>query len=264
MLTEVKKQLKVSLLSVKYGFMREALNKASLFSSIFFMIINNSCMIVQWIVLFSLKDNFGGYSFKEVLLLWGLAASTYGVSRFFFRKSFNLSQTIVSGALDNYIVQPKSILLSAIISECEPSALGDIIFGYIMYFMYGFKIHTFILFTLFTITGGLMIVAVAVILGSLSFWLTNSDQIADVGNSLVTNFATYPDGIFKGVARMMLYTIIPVGITNFIPSRAIISFNPTLLLINIGATILFILTAFAIFYRGLRRYSSSNLMNARV
>ena len=100
MLTEVKKQLKVSLLSVKYGFMREALNKASLFSSIFFMIINNSCMIVQWIVLFSLKDNFGGYSFKEVLLLWGLAASTYGVSRFFFRKSFNLSQTIVSGDLD--------------------------------------------------------------------------------------------------------------------------------------------------------------------
>src|SRR5574344_2864754 len=117
MLTEAKNQLKVIGLSLKYSLMREMLNKASFVSNIFFMILNNSCMIVQWIILFSIKEDFGGYTFKDVLLLWGLAATIYGFAHFFFRKSFSLSGTIVNGKLDAYIVQPKNILLSIITSE---------------------------------------------------------------------------------------------------------------------------------------------------
>lgn len=75
MLTAVKNQIKVTFLSIKYAVLREMLNKVSFISNIIFMILNNSCMIVQWIVLFSLKSDIGGYSFKQILLLWGLAAS---------------------------------------------------------------------------------------------------------------------------------------------------------------------------------------------
>ena len=63
MLTEVKNQWKVTRLSIKYALVRELLNKATFLSNIFFMILNNSCMIVQWIVLFAIKDNMGGYTF---------------------------------------------------------------------------------------------------------------------------------------------------------------------------------------------------------
>ena len=264
MLQEVKNQLRVTTKTIKYGLMREMINKTSFLMNIAFMILNNASFIIQWIVVYSLKEDVGGYTFNQVLLLWAIAASTYGFSHFIFKKSYYLSDVITNGKLDSFLVQPKNVLISVITTDIEVSALGDILYGYIVLVISGLTVTKFILFTFFSITGAIIITDIAVILGSLSFWLTNSDQIADVGNSLVTNFATYPDGIFKGVARMMLYTIIPVGITNFIPARAIISFNPTLLLINIGATILFILTAFAIFYRGLRRYSSSNLMNARV
>ncbi len=264
MLTEAKNQLKVIGLSLKYSLMREMLNKASFVSNIFFMILNNSCMIVQWIILFSIKEDFGGYTFKDVLLLWGLAATIYGFAHFFFRKSFSLSGTIVNGKLDAYIVQPKNILLSIITSEITVSAIGDFIFGYIMYFIYGFSIESFILFTLFTITGGLMLTSASIILNSLSFWFTNSDMIADVGNSLLVNFATYPDGIFKNVTKVLLYTLVPVGVINYIPINVILNFNIYLLLINVCISILLVLLAFIVFNRGLKRYSSSNLMNARI
>ena len=33
----------------------------------------------------------------------------------------------------------------------------------------------------------------------------------------MTNFATYPDGIFKGIAKFILYTVIPVGLSSYIP-----------------------------------------------
>ena len=228
------------------------------------MILNNACMIVQWIVLFSIKDNMGGYTFKQVLLLWGVAAGTYGVSRFFFKKSFNLSETINSGKLDAYIVQPKNILLSTITSDIEVSALGDMSFALIVYFIYGFNVTTFILYLFFCITGGIMLTAISVILNSLSFWLNNADMISDVGNSLMVNFATYPDGIFKGITKWLLFTLVPVGIVDYIPIKVLIEFNPYLLLINMGVCLFLIILAWLIFYKGLRRYSSSNLMSARI
>ena len=170
MLTEVKNQIKVTLLSIKYALVREMLNKTTFITNVIFMILNNACMIFQWIILFSLKDNFGGYTFKMVILLWGIASATYGFSHFFFRNAYKLSNTINSGKLDSYLVQPKNALISCITSDITPSALGDIIYGYIMLLIYGITLENFILFTFFVICGGLMLTAISVILNSLSFW----------------------------------------------------------------------------------------------
>ena len=264
MLTEVKNQAKISLLSIKYSLMREMLNKTTFISNIVFMILNNASMIIQWIILFSLKENVGGYEFKEVLLLWGIAASTYGFAHFFLAGAFDLSTMITNGKLDSYLVQPKNVLISICTSNIKVSAIGDLIYGYIMLFVVGFSIKNFILFTLFIITGGLILASFSVILSSLSFWITKSDLISDTGNSLVVNFSSYPDGIFKGLVKILLYTIIPLGISTYIPVKLLTDFNIYLFLIVILSTILIIALAFIIFNRGLKRYSSSNLMIARI
>ena len=57
MLTVVKNQVKVTLLNIKYALMREMLNKTTFITNIVFMILNNACFIVQWIILYSIKDN---------------------------------------------------------------------------------------------------------------------------------------------------------------------------------------------------------------
>lgn len=81
---------------------------------------------------------------------------------------------------------------------------------------------------------------------------------------MVTQFGTYPEGIFNKAIKIFLYTIVPVGIANYMPLQIIINFNVINLLIVIGCTVLIVALAFIIFYRGLRRYSSSNLMSARI
>lgn len=264
MLTEAKNQLKVTAQSIKYALQREMLNKVTFISNIIFMVLNNACFIVQWVILYSLKDNVGGYSFKQVLLLWGMAAMTYGISRFFFKDSFELSEIISSGKLDNYLIQPKNVLISCITSSVEVSALGDMIYGLIMLCIFGLSIKNILLFVLCAILGGLVIVSIAVIFASLSFWFTRTEMISNTINSMMTNFATYPEGIFKGIIKVMFYTILPLGLTTYLPVQIIseVSLIPILYLL-LGATI-FISLAFIIFYKGLKRYSSTNLMNARV
>lgn len=264
MLMEVKNELKIAFKSVKYALIREMLNKTTFITNIVFMILNNASFIIQWIILYSLKDNVGGYTFKQVILLWGIASATYGFSHFFFKKAFKLSDTINNGKLDSYLVQPKNVLLQAITTDVETSAIGDILYGYIMLFVYGFTIPRFLLFTCFIICGGLILTSISVILSSLSFWFSKSDIIADTGNSLMLNIATYPDGIFKGVAKILLFTIVPVGIVNYLPVRIISEFNIFLFIIVIFVTLLLIFIAFYIFFKGLKRYSSSNLMIARI
>ena len=261
---EVKSQFRVTLLSIKYAIMREMLNKATFVSNVVFMILNNASFIVQWIVLFSLKSNIGGYSLNQVLLLWAMAASTYGFSHFFFRRAYHLSDIINTGKLDSYLVQPKNVLLSVITTDVEPSALGDILYGYIIVFISGFTIRKLFLFTIFSISGGILITAFSVILCSLSFWFQRSEMIADTGNGMVTTFATYPDGIFKGFVKALLYTIIPIGIANYMPVKIITQFNSYLIIPVILVPIVFVIVAYIVFYKGLRRYSSSNLMIARI
>ena len=106
--------------------------------------------------------------------------------------------------------------------------------------------------------------AITVILSSLSFWLNKSDIIAETGISMMTHFATYPDGIFKGITKILLYPIIPVGIINYIPVKLLIEFDIRLFLLVMLATVVLTTLAFLVFNKGLKRYSSSNLMSARI
>jgi len=264
MLTEAKNQFKISMLSVKYALIREMLNKTTFLTNIIFMVLNNASFIIQWAVLYSLKDNVGGYTFKQVLLLWAIAATTFGFAHFFFKKAFELSDIINNGKLDSFLVQPKNVLISTITTDVDTSALGDILYGFIMLFICGTTPFNFILFTIFSICGGFILVSLSVIFSSLSFWFNKTDVLADTSNRLMTNFATYPDGIFKGVVKIMLYTIIPVGITSYIPVRLLTEFNIGLFILIIIVTIVLVTLAFLIFNKGLKRYSSSNLMSARV
>ena len=264
MLTVVKNQLKVNYLTIKYAIIRELLNKVTFFTNVFFMILNNASFIIQWVVLFSIRDEMGGYTLKQVLLLWGFASFTYGFSHFFFKKAYDLHETINTGKLDAFLVQPKNVLLQAITSDVEPSALGDMIYGFIVLIIYGITIKRFLLFTLLGILGGLCLTCVSIIMSSLSFWFAKTDVIADTTNSLMTNFATYPDGIFKGVVKVLLYTLIPVGITAYLPVRIMVNFELEYFLIVLGVTITLIILSFIIFNLGLKSYSSSNLMVARI
>ena len=151
MLTVVKNQIKVSFYSFKYSLMREMINKTTFLSNIIFMILNDATLIIQWLVLFSLVDEVGGYGMREVLIMWGLTANIYGISRLFFKSAYNLSSTINTGKLDAYLVQPKNVLISYITSSVSVSAIGDIIFGYIMLFLFGFSFSNLLIFSLLSI-----------------------------------------------------------------------------------------------------------------
>ena len=85
MSTGVKNQLRVCALSVKYNIMREMLNKVTFLTNTCFMMLNNAAFIIQWLILFRLKGDIGGYTMREVMLLWGSPAAASGFRTFCLR-----------------------------------------------------------------------------------------------------------------------------------------------------------------------------------
>lgn len=264
MLTAVRGQLRVCLLSVKYNIMREMLNPVTFVTNIVFMMLNNAAILVQWFILFRLRDDIGGYTMREVVLLWGLTAASFGLSRVLFTRAFSLSELIISGKLDSYLVQPKNVLLSVMTSATNVSAIGDFLYGLILLLACGFRVSRLFLFLLFTLTGTVIVTAFALILGNLSFWLVRSEMLGNQMVSGMISFMTYPDGIFQGISRFLLYFVIPVGMAVYHPVHIMTEFDVRMFFEVIGYAGLLMTAAVIIFYRGLRRYSSSNLMEAKM
>lgn len=264
MLTAVKNQLRVCLLSLKYNIMREMVNKVTFLTNVCFMVLNNASLLVQWFILFRLREDVGGYTLREIMLLWGLTAASFGLSHILFARAFSLSELIIKGKLDAYLVQPKNVLVSVITSSTDISAIGDFLYGVALACACSPGIGGFFLFLLFTVTGTIIFTAFALLIGSFSFWFLRMDMLENQAVMGMISFATYPDGIFQGISRFLLYYIIPVGMAVWHPVHMINSFHAGTLFTVLGYALLLLTAAVCVFYRGLRRYSSGSLMTARL
>lgn len=255
--------MRVCLLSIKYNVMREMVNKVTFLTNVGFMVLNNATFLVQWMILFRLRGDVGGYTFREIMLLWGLVAASFGLSHILFARVFSLSDLIINGKLDAYLVQPKNVLVSVITSATDVSAIGDFLYGIVVVLLCDPGVGGFFLFLLFTVTGAVVFTAFALLLGSLSFWFVRMDMLQNQMVMGIVSFGTYPDGIFKGISRFLLYFMIPVGMAVWYPVHVIVRFDAGMFFTVVVYAALLSVVSVAVFYRGLRRYASGNLMVAR-
>lgn len=259
MLTEARNNIKFLFLSMKYNILREMLNKASFLMNVFLMMLNNVSLIIQWVVLFSLKDDFNGYSFEDQMLTISLSALTFGLTFLFFGGVDNIATFIEHGALDKYLTKPKSVLISVLTSRTQISGFGDILFGIILFLIYFHKPTEILLYIVVGFLSFIIMLSFFIIIHSITFWFIRfSDTVETLGSAYVS-FSMYPRTIFDTSIKVIMHTIIPIGFSIYIPVMLFQEFSIIKLLILIIFTCLFFLFARFIFYRGLRRYTSSNM-----
>ncbi len=264
MLMEVKNNLRIMFLSIKYNFMKAMENNVAFLTSVIMMIFNNATFIIQWITIFSIKEYIGGYTLNDVMLFWAIAAGSLGLSHLIFYGTSKIPEYIEEGKLDAYLTMPKNVLCQVITSSLEPSALGDLLYGFIALIIFNFSIKNLLLYIILIIFGCLIYTSMCVIYLSFTFKYTRSGQFTEVIRDVFINLSLYPDVIFPKFIKFLGYTLIPSGLATWIPVHLIMDFSITNLLVLIGTTFIFIILAFYTFNRGLKKYTSSNLVSARI
>lgn len=227
----------------------------------FGMILNNSAFIFFWWILFNNVNTIGGYSFQDEMMLWSVMSSSFGLCFVMFGNVNQITKMILNGELDTYLLQPKDPLLNILCSKTVVSAWGDTLYGIILFFLIkGLDIKNFLLFLIFCITGALIFSSVLVSFHALSFYTGNTEGLTQLVIEFLISFGIYPEGIFKNGVKFILYTIIPAAFIVYIPASVINHFSLFMLLEVLGVAVLWIAIAYAMFYRGLKKYESGNLI----
>ncbi|MBN1648666.1 MAG: ABC-2 family transporter protein [Spirochaetales bacterium] len=240
--------------------------RGAFFMQVFFMALNNSAFIVFWLILYSkIGTDIKGYQFSDVMFLWSLVPIGYGLSVVFLGNASQISQIICNGELDVYLTQPKPVLLNLLAGRMQVSGWGDIIYGFILFFAaVPFSVPGLLVLVFGGIMYGILMAAVRVIYHSLTFHFGNAEDFAQTASEMSLNFALYPESIFKGAARVMLHSIIPVAYMIFLPVSLIKAFSWRTIGTLVLADTLIIALAVLVFYRGLKRYESGNRMGSRL
>lgn len=223
------------------------------------MALNNAIFFTFWIVLLSRVPTIRGYALGDVAVLYGVVAVAHGLAVFFAGGIQYLSRMIHDGELDALIAQPKPTLLYAIGLRSQPSGLGDIVSGLAMIALSGRIGWPGLPIALLAgVAGGIVLVATAVLLHSSAFWLGRTESASRQLYEATLLFSLYPDTLFGGPMRLILFTIVPAGFVGYLPAALIkVPSAATALLIMAGVAA-YAAAAAWVFDRGLRTYASGS------
>jgi ABC-2 type transport system permease protein len=228
------------------------------------MMLNNLMLLFFWKMLFTNFPALNGWVFLDVVTLYAVVAAGFGLTGIIFGNAGNVARIIASGDLDYYLALPADPLLHLLVSHMSMTDWGDLFFGVLLYLIaVPLAWQRLPLFLGLTILVSTIFVGFSVIVGSLTFWMGRADQLAERLRLSLLNFSLYPIDIFPGVARLLLYTLIPSAFVGSVPAQLLRTFDAGWFLRLIACALIISLSARWIFYRGLRRYESGNLVTVR-
>jgi ABC-2 type transport system permease protein len=219
------------------------------------MALNNAIFFTFWVVLLQRVGTIRGYALADVVVLYGVVAGGVGLATVLAGGVRQLARSIHEGELDAVLSQPKPTLLYVLFRRSNPSGLGDLVSGCVMIALWGgVRASAIPVVVLAMVASAVVMVSSGVLFGSLAFWLGPVEAASRQLFESVITFALYPEPLFGGVLRVVLFTLVPAGFVGYWPARLVRA--PSI----VGAVELVVVAgAYAaasawVFGRGLRTY----------
>lgn len=262
----MKKHLKIFACYFRLNFASALEYRASFFTQAFGMAISNSSFIFFWWIAFrQIGGTIAGYSFEDVLFIWAVISSGFGLSHVLFANVAGLTKLIVTGELDAFLLQPCNIIVNILCAKTNLSAYGDFMYGFvIMFIFYPGNGVAWLWFLCGLVLSAVLITAVNLMANTLSFYFGEAALVGDMAMEFMINFSIYPEKIYAPAIRAIMYSLLPAGIAVHIPLRLFQQFSPGMAAVAFGATLLYCVASGLFFLRGLRRYESGNVIVTRL
>jgi ABC-2 type transport system permease protein len=238
--------------------------RAAFWSQVFAMFFNDIIWVLFWSIFFSRFQIVNGWTANDVLTVWAVGSAGIGLSGAFFGNAGQLPKLISQGQLDVWMLYPRSLLSHFILGRSSASASGDVMFGYIAFFAFVHpNLERSVLFVLFTISIMILFTAFRIMAGSFAFFLGSASNLATALEFALISLSTYPSVLFEGAAKLITFTLLPAAFIGALPVEAIrdISLEKTMLVLL--GTLVFAALAVVVFYAGVKRYESGNLLEMR-
>lgn len=189
-------------------------------SSIF---IQSSSILTIWIIFENVND-LKGWSFNEIVFIYGLLLTSKSLNHIFFDNIWMLGpEYIKNGKLDIILLRPVPPLFHIISDKIQQDGIGSLIMGAIFTTISFGRLNTepsimsILLLIIIIISGSFIFSAVNLIVATISFWIVNSQNfIAAVFT--MHEFAYFPLNIYPKFIAVILTFIIPYFFVSYYPA----------------------------------------------
>jgi ABC-2 type transport system permease protein len=239
--------------------------RAAFIAQVLGMMLNDAFYFVFWIIFFDQFKEIRGWVLNDMFLVFGITATSFGLTAIFFGNAFFLSTIITGGRLDYYLSLPRPVLLHTLASRTIANGIGDLSYGIISFLLSGyFSIKGLAWFGIGVILASTVFLAFLIIAHSLTFWLGNAQALAGLLMNAILTFALYPITLFNGPAKFILFSLIPAALVGSLPASLIRELNWQNFLILVAGAFCLLGLAIFVFHRGLRRYESGSAIQIEV
>ncbi|GHU73752.1 ABC transporter permease [Clostridia bacterium] len=240
--------------------------RASFITQAFGMALSNSAFIFFWWIAFSwLGGSIAGYTFEDVVFIWAISSSGFGLYEILFINVSRLTNLIVTGELDTFLLQPCNVLLNLACARTSLSAYGDVAYGIILIaLVYGASGMAWLWFAIGVLVFGIIVTAIILTAHTLSFYWGDASLVGQMAAEFSVNFGIYPENIYGAPVRALMYSLIPIGIAVHVPLRMIHQFAPGIAAAALAGGAVYCALAVWWFYHGLKRYESGNAIVTRL
>jgi ABC-2 type transport system permease protein len=224
-----------------------------------FMALNNLTFFVFWWALMQRVPVLRGWRLGDIQMLFGVVAAGFGLAVTVAGGVRHLGRFIDEGVLDTLLTQPRPVLLYALGLRSQASGVGDMLSGIAFIAWSGqlsWRALPLIAFAI--LASALVLIACGIVFFSLAFWLGRVETLARQLWELLITFSLYPEPLFGGMLRLVLFTVLPAGFVGYIPARLLRSPSFALVLLMTAAIAVYLAIAILVFDRGLRRYTSGS------
>ena len=229
------------------------------------MILNDGVYFLVWVIFFDRFKDVRGWELPDMFIVFGIAASAFGLVGMLFGNAFNLSEIIIGGRLDYYLSLPRPVLLHALASRIVPSGFGDFLYGFISYFASGqFTWDGLGRFILAVLLASAVFTAFLVIVQSLTFWMGTGGTFTQLAINAMVTFALYPITLFNQAAKVILFLVVPAAFMGAVPAGFVRGFSWSTLGLMTLAAAGFMSAAILLFHLGLHRYESGSAIQTEV
>lgn len=225
--------------------------------------VNVSGFLSFWIM-FQNFPTINGWTFNEMLFLYGFTLLSISADQLFFDNNWNLRFTLYSGDFIIYNLRPINTFFYFISSLFDTKGIGQLLFGtatlIYAWVQLGIPFSFFILikFLVVLAASSLFMVAIINAAAASGFWIMNSGALL-VFISRFKEYAKYPATIFTGVFKAFFTFIVPITFVAFYPSQFFLRPDaiPVYSYLTLPLGILFFYLSYKLWMVGARHYAGT-------
>ena len=235
-------------------------NRRSFVLQLTFMVINDLTWVIFWALFFLRVRTASGWSLDDVIVMFSLLTVSAGIALGVFANCRRVGRLAADGALDEMLVLPSPPLLQLLCRRVEPSNIGDVVFGVLLFAIAGHPTPARIAgFAGAVLAGVVIIVGFLVLCGAVTMLAAGSGDEGDLGFHALILFASYPLEFFGGAIKVLLFTVVPAAFVTGVPVSLFRHFDLATAVGLAAAAATVGALGWLTFTAGLRRYSSGSL-----